>query len=287
VRKRTGRSLRWAVFILCGLLVNLSPSEAQENEPGRSIGKVSTKGDLIVVELEDGALGSANLFDLAGRTLRFTPEGSRYRVETGELRWDPDFGLQVEGSEVSLRQFAFPFSGKQWSSILVGTTGSIRFGTPENKISRDPYGRVEGGVILGRFDQLEEAARTLIDSAPAICVFLKPRMFGPRYVKELPDRLVITWNLTEPFGSLLDFTWFKTMNRFQAVLHRDGSIEMSYKELAAKDAIAGVYPALPGNEKPLLTIDAGAHPSIPAHLDVQRVKLSILDSRFCFAESYV
>jgi len=31
---------------------------------------------------------------------------------------------------------------------------------------------------------------------------------------------------------------------FQAVLHRDASVEMSYKELAAKDAIVGIYPVL-------------------------------------------
>ncbi len=56
--------------------------------------------------------------------------------------------------------------------------------------------------------------------------------------------MVITWDLTEPFGSLLDFSWYKTVNRFQAVLHLDGAIEMSYKEMAANDAIVGIYPAL-------------------------------------------
>jgi hypothetical protein len=75
-------------------------------------------------------------------------------------------------------------------------------------------------------------------------------MSGPRYLKELSDQVVITWDLTEPFGGLLDFTWFKTINRFQAVLHRDGSIEMSYKELTAKDAIVGIYPAPSGAIKP-------------------------------------
>jgi hypothetical protein len=87
-------------------------------------------------------------------------------------------------------------------------------------------------------------------------------MFGPHYVKELPDRVVITWDLTEPFGSLLDFTWFKSANRFQTVLHRDGSLEMSYKELAAKDAIVGVYPAPNGGTKA-----AAVHFSSLSHKD--------------------
>ena len=85
--KCTGR-LSWSgVLVLCGLLLNLSLSQAQEeSEPGHSIGEVSTKGDLIVMELADGALGKTNLFDLTGHTLRFTPDGSRYRVESGALR---------------------------------------------------------------------------------------------------------------------------------------------------------------------------------------------------------
>jgi hypothetical protein len=242
---------RRAVLVLCGPLLIVSLSHAQQDdEPGHSIGKVSTKGDLIVLELDDGALGKANLFDLSGRTLRFTPEGSRYRVENSPLHWDSDFGPELAGAEASLHKFAFPFSGKSWTSFLVGASGSLRFGASEKDISLDPYGHRDGGMVLDRFDQLGEVASKLIDKAPAICVFLKPRMSGPHYVKELPDRVVITWDLTEPFGSLLDFTWFKTINRFQAVLNHDGSVEMSNKELAAKDAIVGIYPLPSGGEKP-------------------------------------
>ena len=252
-----------AVLILFAMLVNPVTSNAQEeNDLGHSIGKVSTNGDLIVVELDDGALGKTNLFDLGRRTLRFTPEGSYFRVESGPLHWDSDFGPEVVGAEVALHQFAFPFSGQQWRSFLVGTTGSIRFGTQVKDIRPDDYGRMDGGVSLGRFDQLVEAASRVIDSAPAICVFLKPRLSGPHYVKELPDRVVITWDMTEPFGGLMDFTWSKTMNRFQAVLTADGTITMSYQELAAKDAIVGIYPTPVGREKP-----RAAHLSSLTHSD--------------------
>ena len=248
VRRLSGR----AILLLCGLPLCISLAYSQhENEPGQSIGKVSVAGDLIVIELDDGVLGKANLFDLTGRTLRFTPQGSRYLVENRPLRWDPDFGLQLAGAEATLHQFAFPFSGHSWHSFLVGTTGSLRFGASEKDINPDPYGHREGGISLDRFDQLAEVATALTERAPAICVFLKPRMSGPHYVKELPDRVVITWDLTEPFGSLLDFTWFKTINRFQAVLYSNGSIEMSYKEMAAKDAIVGIYPTLASQERPL------------------------------------
>lgn len=252
MRKPFGGLWRSAILVACGLLLIVSLSNAQQdNAPGHSIGKVSTKGDLIVMELDDGALGKANLFDLTGRTLRFTAEGSRYRVESGPLHWDSDYGPVLTGAEARLQKFAFPFSGNVWKSFLVGTTGSIRFGASEKDTSLDPYGHRDGGMILDRFDQLGEVAGKLTDKAPAICVFLKPRMSGPHYVKELSNRVVITWDLTEPFGNLLDFTWFKTINRFQAVLHGDGSIEMSYQEIAAKDAIVGIYQGLPSREKPV------------------------------------
>jgi hypothetical protein len=265
---------------LCALLLcpNLSQAQEEEIEPGHFIGKVSTNGDLIVMELDDAALGKANLFDLLGHTLRFTPERSRYRVESGALHWDADFGPELAGAEVNLHQFAFPFSGKRWDSFLVGATGSISFGPAEEHKDAGPGSRVGGGVSIGRFDPLAEAASTLIDNAPALFVFFKPRISGPHYVKELKDRVVITWDLREPFGNIQDFTWFKTINRFQAVLYRDGSIEMSYKELAARDAIVGIYPELSGAEKPLATLSREPHPAVAAHLDVQNLKLSVADS---------
>lgn len=268
---------RSVVLFLCGIILHASIARAQWERPGHSIGKVSIKDDLVVMELDDGALGKANLFDLLGHTLRFTPEGSRYRVQNGSLQWDSDFGTELTGSEVTLHQFTFPFSGQKWNSFRVGTTGSIRFGADEGADASGSRGPSDGGVSIGRFDPLATAAGAVIDSAPAICAFFKPRTSGPHYLKELADRVVITWDLTEPFGNIQDFSWFKTINRFQAVLHRDGSIEMSYKELAAKDAIVGIYPALSGTEKPLATIRSKTHPEVAPNLDVQNLKLSAVD----------
>ena len=281
MRKTMGYMSRSAVLVVCALALQMcaSRSWAQEDriEQGHTIGKVSTQGDLIVMELDEGALGKANLFDLVGHTLHFTPEKSHYRIDNGALQWDPDFGPELTGAEVTLHQMKFPFSGKIWDAFRVGRTGSIRFGTPEPDNGPFPRGPGDGGVTIGRFDPLGEAASTLIDSAPAICVFFKPRMSGPHHVKELADRVVITWDLTEPFGNIQDFTWVKTVNQFQAVLHRDGSIEMSYKDLAAKDAIVGVYQELSGAEKPLATLANEPHPDVAAHLDVRNLKVSVVD----------
>ena len=239
------------IVLLCGLVLDPGSSYAgQQKTPGHSIGQVSTNGDLIVIELNRAALGQPNLFDLVGRTLRFSPAGSRYRVTNQTLRWEPDYGAELTGSDVSLHRFTFPFSGQRWSSFSVGTTGSIRFGPPPKEGDVDAYGRPDGGIAsaIGRFDRLADVGGKLGARAPAISVFLKPRMVGPSYMRELADRIVITWKLTEPFGSLLDFSWFPTTNLFQAVLHRDGSIEMSYQTMAAKDGIVGIYPILSTGE---------------------------------------
>jgi len=278
MRKNSLRS-QWGILLAYALLFFGGPSDAQEDriEPGHSIGKVSTTGDLVVIELDDGALGTSNLFDLVNHTLHFTPDGAHYSVESGPLLWDSDFGPQLTTAEVTLHQFAFPFSGKRWDSFGVGRTGSISFGERKKETSAGTSGPPDGGVSIGRFDPLADAASALIDSAPAICVFFKPRTSGPHYAKELPDRVVITWDLTEPFGNIQDFTWFKTINRFQAVLRRDGSIEMSYKELAAKDAIVGIYPESSGEDKPLATISTEPHPAVAAHLDIRNLKLSVED----------
>jgi hypothetical protein len=237
------------------------------------------------MELDEGALGQQNLFDLVQHTLRFTPGSAGYRVENLPLRWDGDFGQPLSGHQVALHNFFFPFSGKTWNSFSVGITGSIRF-TPENSTPANGaapgFGpRDEGGVSIGRFDPLTGGAATLVNTVPAICVFFKPRMSGKRYIKELQDRVVVTWDVTEPWGNIQDFTWAKTVNRFQAVLHKDGAIEMSYEQLAAKDAIIGIYPLVSGGaEKALATLTGKKNSSVAAHLDIQNLKLSVVDGLF-------
>ena len=284
---KTNRLFSKALLILCATLLPRTTTLAQERDvPGKPIAKVSVVGSLILLELDEGALGRQNLFDLGQRTLRFTPGSRGYRAENLPLRWDADFGQQLSSHQVALHNFSFPFSGRTWNSFSVGVTGSIRF-TPEESAPSDGAGPGlgprgdEGGVSIGRFDPLTEGAATLVNTVPAICVFFKPRMSGNRYVKELQDRVVVTWDMTEPWGNIQDFTWTKTVNRFQAVLHIDGTIELSYQQLAAKDAIIGIYPLVSGRaEKPLATLTGRKNSSVAAHLDIQSLKLSVVDGLF-------
>ena len=268
------------LFVFFAFLLPGPAAVGQEREaPGKPIGKVSVVGNLILMELDKGALGEENLFDLDRHSLHFTPGRDGYRVEILPLQWDADFGQKITEPRVTLHNFSFPFSGNSWDAFTVGVTGSIRFGEAANVVGfgfgGGPPPRDQGGVSIGRFDPLREAAGNLVNSVPALCVFFKPRMSGDRYVKELADRVVVTWDVTEPYGNIQDFTWTKTINRFQAVLHKDGAIEFSYNQLAAKDAIIGVYPLISAEtEKPLGTLSAAKHSSsAAAHLDIQDIKL--------------
>ena len=285
------------MLVACALLGWSAAVAQSDDERGRSLGKVSVRGQLILIELSRGALGTSNLFNLTGRTLRFIPDGSRYRVEDVPLHWDADFGPELVGPEASLRRIAIPFAGRAWRSFLVGTSGSLRFGLSAKDVKRDAYGHPEGGISLDRFDQLADAGGRLEDRAPAIAVFLKPRLSGTRYVKEHPDRVVVTWDLSEPYGSFLDFSWFRSVDRFQAVLHGNGIIEMSYKEISAKDAIVGLYPtkepgarvhysSLPSSASFAAPYEAFHYLAAPRPQDLSCTVIRALGDRFDFLAYY-
>lgn len=189
---------RAVLWVILGTLAVHRLDAQGRQEPGRPIGAVSVRGNLIVMTLNKGVLGEAQLFDLVRHTLRFTPEGSQYRAENVAWKWDQEFGPEMTGSQANLKNFSFPFSGRNWSSFSVGLTGSMTFG--------GPAGGGRGGISVDRFAELQQAGRALIDTVPAISVFFKPRMSGKRYLKELDDRVVLTWSLTEPFGGIQDMT---------------------------------------------------------------------------------
>jgi hypothetical protein len=235
-----------ALAVLTGVVLFGGLARAQRSqEPGKIIGKVSTQGNLIVLTLDDGVLTRPNLFDLSGRTLRFTQGSGGYHGENLPLAWDAEFGTQLDTAQVKLKNFTFSFSGKEWDGFNVGVTGSITFGAaPAPALPGGGRGGRGGGFTIGRFDQLQQAAPRLVNTVPGLAVFFKPRMSGQRYVKEMADRVVVTWTLTEPYAGIQDFTWTPTVNRFQAVLRKDGAIDFSYQEMAARDAIVGVFPVV-------------------------------------------
>lgn len=240
---------RYGWVVAASVLCPLAGHAQSRQEPGRSIGTITTQGSLIVMTLNEGVLGKANLFDLVHRTLRFTPDGNRYRVENVAEHWDAEFGATMTSGRANITGFAFPFAGKTWSSFSIGVTGSITFD------DSPPANGRGGGLSVARFAELQDAASAFANGVPAISVFFKPRMSGARYLEELADRVIVTWTLTEPVGGIQDMTWTPTVNRFQAVLHKDGSIELTYDDVHAEDGIVGVYPNDKSTEQPGAAVD--------------------------------
>ncbi|MEX1183568.1 MAG: hypothetical protein WEF86_10075 [Gemmatimonadota bacterium] len=218
-------------LIVIGLLA-LPTCLLAQRPPGRTVGDVTTIGNLIHLELEPGAVVPARPFDLDQRTLRFSPEDVGYRVENVALQWDDQFGTETD-SAVTLRNFAFPFSGRRYTSFDVGI-GELTF--PDERTEN----RV--GFEMERYARMLNVGRSFINMVPGIAAYVKPRLDGETFVKELPDRVVVTWTLSEAPGGIQSFTWEPTVNRIQAVLHDNGIIELSYNDVSARDGIVGVFP---------------------------------------------
>ncbi|HEY4357317.1 MAG TPA: hypothetical protein VGN16_16320 [Acidobacteriaceae bacterium] len=283
-KKRTfARPSSLASILALATLGSVYASAQFRQDPGHSLGTVTTHGNLIILTLDEDVLGKANLFNLSHKTLRFTPAGSGYRVETLPGQWDSDFGPAMSGSEGTLKSLAFPFSGKTFSTLSVGMTGSITFGDTAPAARRPSVvdGFRTGGLSVDRFAELAQAGPSFVNTVPAISVFFKPRLSGTRYLKETADKAVITWSLTEPVGGVQDMSWTPTVNRFQAVLHKDGVIELNYDEVHAEDGIVGVYPMVTtGKEQEIATLPGGETPGAAANLDIKNVKVSTVDGLF-------
>ena len=278
-------------LLMFGAMVAATSAVAQDrNTPGKSIGTVTTHGNLIILTLNEDALGKPHLFDLSHRTLRFTPDGSGYRVETLPEAWDKDFGNELTSPRATLSKMTFPFSGQKWNEMSVGVTGSITFGAPAAPAGggrgRGGAGAIfnrGGGLAVERYALLQRVGSTFINAQPAISVFFKPRMQGTRYLKELDDRAVVTWTLTEPYAGIQDWTWKPTVNRLQAVLHSDGVIDLTYDEVHAGDGIVGIFPKVQGGEeKPLATLTGEGQAS--SAQQIKSIKLSAEDGVYLQAQ---
>jgi hypothetical protein len=300
-------------------LAALPHSLAAQRQPGHPIGKVTATGNLIHLELDSGAVAAERLFDLDHQTLRFTPDGSGYRIERVPLQWDADFGPALSGGSATLKNFRFPFSGKLWDTLNVAS-GSITFGAMLDAGGRGgraggaPPGNRTGaglsarsGFQLARYPLLATVGRTFINMIPGIAALVKTNLNGPRYVKELADRVVVTWTISEPGGGIQAFSWTPTMNRVQAVLRKDGAIELSYNDVTARDGIVGVFPAVPAGvesltgplspdvdlsavtkgDGPFQVAYEGFHwPGIPRAQDVACSVITALGDKFDFIAMY-
>jgi hypothetical protein len=257
--------------------------------PGRRIGHVTTRGNIIHLELDEGVI-ARNLFDLDRRTLRFTPADGGFTAENLPLQWNTATGTAAQSADVRLTKFQFPFSGKNWDAMTISATGLITFGGTYNSLG------------LGRFVHFQQVGPDIVNKVPLIAAFLKQRMQGQRLVNELGDRLVITWDTSEPASGQQDVTFTRTPHRYQAVLHRDGRIDLSYQDVTARDAVVGVYTVPAGGAPATKSTDLSAvkpadaarpvifeafhHYSLPGSSNMACTVIQALGDRFDFMVWY-
>ena len=179
----------------------------------------------------------ANPFDLAGRTLIFTPDGrGGYSRAVRPLDWDPDDRAERPRRpvEIELKHFQFDFSGRKWRSFFLSRTGLITFGKafPE----RTPV----------RFGTMRMIADAMVVT-PTISALYKPYLGGNTYVSDLPDRVVITFYAWD-YGLAVYGRRPKESFDYQIVLHSDGRVAFNYgpepadPDEAFRDGIVGLFP---------------------------------------------
>ena len=259
--------LKTTCIVLLAAYANLGVAVAQ------STGVSTTAENQILVELAPDDTSPANPLDLNGRTLVFTPDGwGNYSREVRAVEWDSHIGTPVaDGAVVELPSFAFDFAGRRWNSFYLSQRGALTFGGALTYRYRD---------ASNRFSTMREIAAAFVDG-PTISPLYKPSFGGVwahdplarRYVAHSPDRVVVTWHVSEP-EFYVGGAPPATPDRFQAVLHADGSIRFNYAEVSSGDGVVGLFfddEVVKGDV--LASIADGTNPELPGYLDLLEATL--------------
>ncbi len=228
------------------------------------------------MELKTDDIVPANPFDLAGRSLVFTPDGSGgYSRSVHALAWEEDIGSpEKNNAEIEL-PFQFRFSGQDWGSFFLSRYGLVTFDEPY------PFPR-NGPDRWGTMSQI--AAH--ISSLNAISALYKPMLGGwspwdadeagnTQHVSRRPDRVVLTW-ITEDHRFYVHGRPHTEKTRFQMVLHADGRVAFNYapepenSEEAIRDGIVGLFPGASQTEL-IARISSATQSSAPDHLDLLEI----------------
>ena len=233
-----------------------------------------TADNQILVELTPEDTAPANLFDLNGRTLVFTPDGAGgYSRQVQPLAWEEDIGeAVVDGAVIALENFAFDFAGQRWDSFHISRRGLITFGEPLTYSYYDSE---------NRNSPMREVAAKFV-TTPTISPLYKPYLGGwfnadvyygaTQHVSDSSDRVVVTWITTEPTKYVHGVPPAEP-SRFQVVLHADGSITFNYNDdVFFGDGIVGLFP----DEEPtkgdlIASILDATDTTLPGHLDLLEV----------------
>ena len=225
------------------------------------------------MELARGDTTVANLFDLNGRTLVFTPDGhDGYARSVQPLAWEDSIGEAVaDGAEIGLQSFVFDYAGHRWGSFFVSRRGLITFGQPL---------RFSYADSRNRFGTMQEFAQSFV-TTPTISALYKPMLGGledrygaTQHVAHGRGHVVVTWVTSDT----PDFYRFGVAPnrpvRFQMVLSADGSVRFNYADVALGDGVVGLFPNDEVARGDLIASVADPrNPEVPGHLDLVDVAI--------------
>ena len=160
-------------------------------------------------------------------------------IVLSETRYETDLGTNLNQPDdtsnyVAFTGYSFPFYGKNYAGVNISSNGRLTFNSADSTYTES----------LGE-----------LNSQPQICTFFDD-LFPPAgptgahgvYVKQYTDRFVVTWNQVTHYNSRST----PVSNNIQAVLFRDGRIQIGYNGIASINTgtIVGVSP---GSSSPTVT----------------------------------
>jgi PAS domain S-box-containing protein len=185
------------------------------------------------------------------RTIHFDPNRfDSYTISAVPYRFDPDLGTKIDiGYDRSATvELVFPF----------------RFYTDTHRTVQVLHGPM---ILLG--EDAGEKSWGGYNPRPAIAPLLMNfdlSKGGGIYCKNQPDRLTVTWNELSEYGH-------SNRNTVQLVLHRDGNVDFSYKEIQIESGysaiqmyvytsatVTGHHPGAAGGPTPVGPRLIGFHP---------------------------
>jgi hypothetical protein len=243
-----------SLLLFFALRSGRSSGQQFENRELAAPANENAQGNFVSVVSMDGLIEKpANLFNLQGRTLRFTPEtDGTYKiislatsnvVQCNQMLDDRDAQgpYQARGWPVSL-SFPFTFGGKTWDRLFVNRNGNISFAKSEGDSwsQHDPWS--DGGMrsVAAAIDS--RSAAGLEQMISVLWGTYDPDSHRSQIsIRQSNDVLVVTWNVTR-------INWGQTpagVNIFQARLFKSGVIEMVYPRVFESDGIVGLFTGQP------------------------------------------
>jgi len=184
-------------------------------------------GEIAVIPDDGTLVVRPNTFDLARRSVRFTPSGAGYRVTAGGPALDlaaASAGQRLLLDDDDTRQvqigFSFPFFGRAFTSVFVNSDGNLTFTAGDVSTSERDLGRFLTGV-------------------PRISTFfndLNPADGGQVTSLSESGRFVVTWTEVPECCAPPR----QPISTFQVSLFPDGRIEFAYAEVGAAEAVVGI-----------------------------------------------